>query len=117
MSINIQELHDRKFEKYHVQDETRFEFVFLDALNRVLSDLRSKAFVTIDDVTSLDDSVPLGQGYYSSFSSGVDYYIENDHAYSTDNNGVLFARYADAIKNAQMNYHQTNSTAAQLGAI
>jgi hypothetical protein len=117
MGINVQELHDRKIEKYHIQDETRFEFVFVDAINRVLSDLRAKAFVSVADVTGLDTIVSLDQGYYSAFSSGVDYYLESDHEYSTDNNSVLFARYADAIKNAQMNYHQTNSTAAQLGAI
>jgi hypothetical protein len=117
MAVNVQELHDRKIEKYHIQDESRFEFVFIDAFNRVLSDLRARAFATVTDITNLDDNVSLSQGYYSACATGVDYYIESDHEYGTDDSRVLFARYADAVKNAQLNYHQDNETTAQLGAI
>ena len=117
MAINTQELHDRKFEKYHVVDESRFEAAFIDSFNRVLSDLRSKAFSTVPDITNLDDTVGLSQGYYSALSTGLDYYIETDHEFGTDDTRILFGRYADGQKNAQLNYHQDNETTSQLGSI
>ena len=117
MAINTQEMHDRKFEKYHVVDETRFETLFVDAFNRVLSDLGAKAFSLVPDITNLDDTVGLSQGYYGAISTGLDYYIEADHEFGTDDSRILFGRYADAQKNAQLNYHQDNETTAQLGSI
>jgi len=119
VSISVQELltqKARKFGKSEAADD--FQQIFLDAFNYVLDDLENRAQVSTDRITYTYEEVDLDKQLYSgTLSIGLDYYIQLNHQYSTEDLNALERRYEDKLRTANMVKYKSDGYGVRFGEI
>lgn len=102
MAINTQTLFDQKALQYGTGvSTTRFTADFIQAVNRTISDFRSRLNITASTISSLSTNIEIDAKYEPTFQFGVDYYLLSVGGYNNREQGNVFQQYRESMRFAR----------------
>lgn len=117
MSIEVEDILDRKARKYGTAaDSEQFMAIIIDAINFTLDDLENGVGIATSRVTDITDTISLdAQKYGAALSIGVDYYTQDNSAYTIQSLPTIKALYDRKISQARVTYLQDQTIYGPLG--
>ena len=116
MSIRTQDLYDTKLRAFGMlSSETRFKAVFLDACQKVDSDLQAQCHTSAQEISSIEDNFDLEDIFYSVISDGLDLYIQDAGEFEIKNKRNVEDRYYNKMARMQVEYYENADNDVHIG--
>jgi len=101
VSILAQTLYDDFVRREGLSDSPRLQVVYVGAINDSLSDLRVEAGYTVDDITSLADTIDLDDELKRTLNRGTRFFMQESGEWTKDTDAISEVKWTQELGRAR----------------